>query len=249
MDQELDYQELTGTVETVIFKNEENGYTILRLRSDSGETVTMLGCFPFAAPGESVIASGKWVNHSVHGRQFKAEYAQRFLPSSAPAIYQFLAGGSVKGVGPATASLIVDRFGDRTLEVILNNPQDLAFIKGISSAKAQQISRNFRQQAGLRMLIEFVCSFGLRPILAMRAYKYYGDKALESLRENPYLLCSALVGGTFREVNGGPYGKAAVAWLNWHLKGQTKYAKNFLPGKAGLFKDARWVETQSKRIK
>ena len=86
MDQELDYQELTGTVETVIFKNEENGYTILRLRSDSGETVTMLGCFPFAAPGESVIASGKWVNHSVHGRQFKAEYAQRFLPSSAPAL-------------------------------------------------------------------------------------------------------------------------------------------------------------------
>ena len=201
MDQELDYQELTGTVETVIFKNEENGYTILRLRSDSGETVTMLGCFPFAAPGESVIASGKWVNHSVHGRQFKAEYAQRFLPSSAPAIYQFLAGGSVKGVGPATASLIVDRFGDRTLEVILNNPQDLASVKGISSVKAQQISKNFRQQAGLRMLIEFVCSFGLRPILAMRAYKYYGDKALESLRENPYLLCSALVGGTFREAD------------------------------------------------
>ena len=201
MDQELDYQELTGTVETVIFKNEENGYTILRLRSDSGESVTVLGCFPFAAPGESVIASGKWVNHSVHGRQFKAEYAQRFLPSSAPAIYQFLAGGSVKGVGPATASLIVDRFGDRTLEVILNNPQDLASVKGISSAKAQQISRNFRQQAGLRMLIEFVCSFGLRPILAMRAYKYYGDKALESLRENPYLLCSALVGGTFREAD------------------------------------------------
>ncbi len=119
MDQELDYQELTGTVETVIFKNEENGYTILKLRDDSGEIVTVLGCFPFAAPGESVIASGRWVNHSVHGRQFNAEYAQRFLPSSAPAIYQFLAGGSVKGVGPATASLIVDCFGDRTLDVIL----------------------------------------------------------------------------------------------------------------------------------
>ena len=201
MDQELDYQELTGTVETVIFKNEENGYTILRLRGDSGETVTVLGCFPFAAPGESVIASGKWVSHSVHGRQFKAEYAQRFLPSSAPAIYQFLAGGSVKGVGPATASLIVDRFGERTLDVILNSPKDLVSVRGISAAKAQQISQNFRQQAGLRMLIEFVCSFGLRPILAMRAYKYYGDKALESLRENPYLLCSALIGGTFREAD------------------------------------------------
>ena len=201
MDQELDYQELSGTVEAVIFKNEENGYTVLRLRNDSGETVTVVGCFPFAAPGESMILSGEWMTHNVHGRQFKAENAQRFLPSSAPAIYQFLAGGSVKGVGPATASLIVDRFGDKTLDVILNKWQELAEIRGISSAKAQQISKSFRQQAGLRMLMEFVCSFGLRPILALRAYKYYGDKALEALRENPYLLCSALIGGSFREAD------------------------------------------------
>ena len=201
MDQELEYQELTGTIETVIFKNEENGYTVLRLRADSGETVTVVGCFPFAAPGESMIASGEWMTHNVHGRQFKAEYAQRFLPSSGPAIYQFLAGGSVKGVGPATASLIVDRFGDKTLDVILNRPQELCEVRGISSAKAQQISKSFRQQAGLRMLMEFVCSFGLRPILALRVYKYYGDKALEQLRENPYLLCSTLIGASFQEAD------------------------------------------------
>ena len=201
MDQELEYQDLTGTVESVIYKNEENGYTVLRLRSDSGDTVTVVGCFPFAAPGESMIASGEWMNHSVHGRQFKAEFSQRFLPSSAPAIYQFLAGGSVKGVGPATASLIVDRFGDKTLDVILNKWQELAEIRGISASKAQQISKSFRQQAGLRMLMEFVCSFGLRPILALRAYKYHGDKALELLRENPYLLCSSLIGGSFREAD------------------------------------------------
>ena len=201
MDQELDYQELSGTVETVIFKNEENGYTVLRLRNDSGETVTVVGCFPFAAPGESMILSGEWMTHNVHGRQFKAEFSQRFLPSTAPAIYQFLAGGSVKGVGPAMASLIVDRFGERTLDVILNNPQELTGIRGISSAKAQQFSKSFRQQAGLRMLMEFGCSFGLRPVLALRAYKYYGDKALEALRENPYLLCSSLVGGSFREAD------------------------------------------------
>ena len=201
MAQELDYQELSGTVETVIFKNEENGYTVLRLRNDSGETVTVVGCFPFAAPGESMILSGEWMTHNVHGRQFKAEFSQRFLPSTAPAIYQFLAGGSVKGVGPAMASLIVDRFGERTLDVILNNPQELTGIRGISSAKAQQFSKSFRQQAGLRMLMEFGCSFGLRPVLALRAYKYYGDKALEALRENPYLLCSSLVGGSFREAD------------------------------------------------
>ena len=201
MDQDYELQELSGTVENVIFKNEENGYTVLRLRDGNGETVTVVGCFPFAAAGESMIVSGTWMTHSVHGRQFKAEYAQRMLPTNAAAIYQFLAGGSVKGIGPATASLIVDRFGDKTLDVILNNPQELSRIRGIGGAKAAQISKSFRQQAGLRMLMEFVCSFGLRPVLAMRMYKYYGDEALESLRENPYLLCSALVGGTFREAD------------------------------------------------
>ena len=201
MDQEQSFQELSGTVETVIYKNEANGYTVLRLRDGSGEAVTVVGCFPFAAPGESMIVSGAWTSHSVHGRQFKAEFAQRLLPTSANAIYAFLAGGSVKGVGPATASLLVDRFGDKTLDTILNHPDKLASVKGISLNRAQQISAGFRQQAGLRMLMEFVCSFGLRPVLAMRMYKYYGDKALELLRENPYLLCSALIGGSFREAD------------------------------------------------
>ena len=201
MDQEFELQELSGSVENVIFKNEENGYTVLRLRASDGETVTVVGCFPYAAPGESMIISGRWSTHSVHGRQFKAEFAQRSLPTSAPAIYQYLAGGSVKGVGPATASLIVDRFGDKSLDVILNAPEKLASIRGISSAKAQQISGGFRRQAGLRMLMEFICSFGLRPVLAMRMYKAYGDEALEALRENPYLLCGSLVGGSFREAD------------------------------------------------
>ena len=201
MDQEYELQELSGTVENVIFKNEENGYTVLRLKDGNGEIVTVVGCFPFAAAGETMVISGTWMTHSVHGRQFKAEYAQRMLPTNAAAIYQFLASGSVKGIGPATASLIVDRFGDKTLDVILNKPQELSQIRGIGAGKATQISKNFRQQAGLRMLMEFVCSFGLRPVLAMRMYKYYGDEALESLRENPYLLCSSLVGGSFREAD------------------------------------------------
>ena len=201
MDQEYELQELSGTVENVIFKNEENGYTVLRLKDGNGENVTVVGCFPFAAAGETMVISGTWMTHSVHGRQFKAEYAQRMLPTNAAAIYQFLASGSVKGIGPATASLIVDRFGDKTLDVILNKPQELSQIRGIGTGKATQISKSFRQQAGLRMLMEFVCSFGLRPVLAMRMYKYYGDEALESLRENPYLLCSSLVGGTFREAD------------------------------------------------
>ena len=201
MEQELELQEVSGTVEAVIYKNEENAYTVLRLRDGSGETFTVVGCFPYAAAGESMIISGTWVNHSVHGKQFKASFAQRLLPTNANAIYNFLAGGSIKGIGPATAALIVDRFGDKTLDIMLESWQELAKVKGISSAKAQQICKSFRQQAGVRMLMEFICSFGLRPILAMRMYKFYGDEALGLLKENPYILCASQVGGTFVEAD------------------------------------------------
>ena len=197
MEQENELLEVSGTVENIIYKND----TVLRLKNDSGETLTVVGCFPYAAAGESMIISGSWTNHNVHGRQFKAEFAQRLLPTSANAIYQFLAGGSVKGVGPATASLIVNRFGDKTLDVMLNSWQQLAEIRGISEAKAKQISNGFRRQAGVRMLMEFVCSFGLRPVLAMRMYKYYGEEALDLLRANPYILTGSLIGGSFAEAD------------------------------------------------
>ena len=201
MEQENELLELSGTVNSVIYKNEENGYTVLRLRDGNGESVTVVGCFPYAAPGESMIISGVWMNHSVHGRQFKAEFAQRLLPTSAPAIYDYLAGGAVKGIGPATAALIVDRFGDKTLDVLESSPEKLAELRGISPSKAKQMSKDFRHQAGVRRIMEFVCSFGLRPILAMRMYKFYGDDALELLRENPYILATNHIGGRFSEAD------------------------------------------------
>ncbi len=201
MDQEKELIELTGTVETVIYKNEENGYTVLRLRTDSGETVTVVGTFPYAASGENMIVSGEWMSHPAHGRQFKAAFAQRLMPTGAQAIFSYLAGGAVKGIGPATASLLIARFGDQTLEVLENEPEKLASIKGISLAKARQMSKEFRRQTGMRRLMEFICSFNLRPILAMRLYKYHGDEALELLRQNPYLLSAANIGGSFAEAD------------------------------------------------
>jgi len=201
MDQELDLLELSGTIDSVIYKNEENGYTVLRLKDGNDAIVTVVGCFPYAASGETIIVSGTWMTHSTHGRQFKAEFAQRMLPSSAQAIYTFLAGGCVKGIGPATASLIVNRFGEKSLDVLENSPELLVDIKGISLSKAKQMSASFSQQAGVRRLMEFVCSFGLRPILAMRMYRFYGDEALKLLQDNPYVLAAAHVGGSFAEAD------------------------------------------------
>ena len=201
MDQERELTELSGSVDSVIYKNEENGYTVLRLRNENDETVTVVGTIPFAAPGETLLASGTWSTHSVHGRQFKAEFAQRMLPTDEAAIYQYLASGTVQGIGPATASLIVRQFGNRSLDVLENEPEKLASIKGVSLQKAKQLSKRFRQQTGVRRLMEFICSFELRPVLAMRLYKYYGDKALDLLREDPYILAASHIGGSFYEAD------------------------------------------------
>ncbi len=201
MDQDNELLELSGTVESVIYKNEDNGYTVLRLTDENGETVTVVGTFPYAASGESMIVSGQWMNHAVHGRQFKAAFAQRLMPTDERAIYDYLAGGAVKGIGPATASLLVGRFGSRTLELLENEPETIASVKGISLQKAKQMSQSFRKQAGVRRLMEFICSFGLRPILAMRLYKFHGDEALELVRSNPYLLASSHIGGSFAEAD------------------------------------------------
>ncbi|MBQ6403950.1 MAG: ATP-dependent RecD-like DNA helicase [Oscillospiraceae bacterium] len=201
MDQDLELAELSGTVNAVIFKNEENGYTVLRMTTSDGELVTVVGCFPYASAGEDLVVSGSWTSHAVHGRQFKAEFAQRLLPSTANAIYDFLSGGAVRGIGPAMAAMIVSEFGEKSLDVLESSPEKLAKIRGISASRAEQMCRSFRRQMGLRRLMEFVCSFGLRPILAMRMYKFYGDQALDLLRSNPYLLASEHIGGSFREAD------------------------------------------------
>jgi exodeoxyribonuclease V alpha subunit len=193
--------EIVGAIRSVIYSNEDNGYTVLRLETDSGEDVTLVGCVPYAAPGESVIAHGSWETHAVHGRQFRAEYIQRTLPVSKEAIYEYLAGGTVRGIGPATASMIIDRFGEKSLDVIENHPEELAKLSGISSRKAEDMSKNLRRQAGMRRLMEFICSYGLRPVLAMRLYKYYGDSALELMQSNPYILASDRIGGAFSEAD------------------------------------------------
>ena len=201
MDQEQNLEELSGTVDSVIYKNEENGYTVLRLTDGSGQSHTVVGVLPYAVPGEEMILSGSWTTHSVHGRQFKAEFAQRLLPKGEDGVYHFLSGGVIKGIGSALALLIVNRFGDRALDVLENDPEALTQIRGISSRLAAQFSKDYRSQIGLRKLMEFICSFELRPVLAMRLYRYYGDKALELVQDNPYLVSTQQIGGRFSEAD------------------------------------------------
>ena len=193
--------EINGTVSAVIFRNDENGYGVVKIELDSGENVTAVGCLPYIAPGEMISAEGSWMTHAQHGRQFKIEQCSRLLPTSAEAIYEYLAGGTVRGVGPATAALIVDRFGDKALDVLEMQPEKLAEIKGISSAKAKDISAGFKKQAGVRRLTEFLFSYGIQPIFALRMFKFYGNSAIEVVHENPYILSSSHIGASFAEAD------------------------------------------------
>ncbi|MBR4425044.1 MAG: ATP-dependent RecD-like DNA helicase, partial [Oscillospiraceae bacterium] len=167
--------ELSGTVGELVFTNEENGYTVLRLETKGGETVTVTGCLPFAAPGERLTLYGSYVQHGSYGQQFQAEYAERKLPVGAEAIYEYLASRAVKGVGPATASVIVSAFGAQALEVMEREPEKLAELRGISLKKAREISESLHRQLGLRHLMEFLSAHGIQPKFAMRLYRSYGD--------------------------------------------------------------------------
>ncbi len=199
--QEVKLEKIEGKVASVIYYSDETGYSVLRLEVDDGSQAIVVGCIPMAAPGESLTAWGSWVRHPSHGEQFKAEHTERTMPSGADAIYDYLSSRVIKGIGPATAAMIVAKFGDDSLTVLREHPEKLATLRGMSLKKAEEISAAFRRQTGMRSLMEFLGSAGLAPVLALRLYRYYGDEALEVVQDNPYILASVQIGASFAEAD------------------------------------------------
>ena len=197
----VEQTEINGIISSVIYLNDENGYAVVRMETDSGEMVTAVGCLPYIAPGEMISAEGSWVTHAQHGRQFKIEQSNRLLPTSADGIYEYLAGSTVKGIGPATAALIVDRFKEKSFDILEMHPEKLAEIKGISLTKAKDLSASFKKQAGVRRLTEFLCAYGIKPLVALKLYRAYGSAALETVHENPYIISASHIGASFSEAD------------------------------------------------
>ena len=186
-----------GTVHSIIFQNAENGYTVLRLLTEEGEVVTVVGCIPCVAPGEHLAVSGVWEQHPQHGEQLRAVELERTLPEDEEEIFSYLSSGICKGVGPATAQRIVDRFGAETLTVLEREPERLSLIKGNTAKKDQEIAVSFQQHMGLRRLMAFLAQYQLPPVLAMQLRQQYGDAALEMVENNPYLLSGDSCGVEF----------------------------------------------------
>ena len=194
---DMELELLQGTVSAVVFQNAENGYAVLRLTQSGGETVTVVGTIPMPVVGERLMVTGKWGSHSSYGRQFEAEFLERLLPESKTEILGYLSARTVKGIGPKLAARIVDRFGDDTLKILERNPERLAEISGISLEKAKSIGQYFRQMTGMRSLIEFLTQHHLPGDLAVKLYKLYGDTAMETVYEDPYLLSGPGMDGDF----------------------------------------------------
>ena len=185
-EQELEI--IQGTIGAVVYQNYDNGYAVLRVNVGGGQMVTVVGTIPLPAVGERLMVTGKWSTHSSYGRQFEAEFLERLMPETAGDILAYLSSRIIKGIGPKTASRIVERFGDRTLVVMEREPELLAKIPGISREKARAIGEEFRRRVGMRQLMEFFALHQLPAELAVRCYKLYGESTVELLYDDPYLL-------------------------------------------------------------
>lgn len=179
---------LQGVIVSVIYQNYDNGYAVLRLECEDGQTVTVVGTVPLPFVGERLMVTGKWGSHPSYGRQFEAEFLERMMPQTTSQILTYLSGRAIKGIGPKLAAAIVNRFGDQTLNIMEREPERLAEISGISDTKALAIGENYRMQVGVRHILEFFALHMLPPELAIKCYKQYGDSVLDLLYDDPYLL-------------------------------------------------------------
>ena len=200
----LDKDTVSGAVEHVTYRNEENGYTVCQISREleNGETEieTLVGIMPTVAVGETLNAVGKWSFHQTFGRQFSVEYFEKHLPTSTSAILQYLSSRAVKGIGPKTAVKIVAAFGENTFEIIEKDPARLATISGISPAKAKAISDSFKEQFGVRAVMMF-CRDYFGPSTAVKIYKRWGGSAVDMMKENPYMLCDEISGIGFEKAD------------------------------------------------
>ena len=199
MTDELQNEILSGTVEAVKYRNEQNGYTVLEIGCDEG-LITAVGIFADLSVGENVKLSGTWTYHATFGRQFKVDSYERSMPHTTEQLYNYLAAGAVKGIGPATAEKIITAFGEKAFDVLENEPDRLATIKGISIDKARNMSAEYRKQFALRNIMMSLESYSMTPNECVKAYQLFGSRAVERVLENPFDLCVSGSGISFERV-------------------------------------------------
>ena len=188
---------ITGFVEHIVFRNEENGYTVLNLAVEEDE-VTCVGVFQFISEGESVELKGEYTVHPSYGPQFQVESYAIKAPQDIVSIERYLGSGAIKGVGAALAARIVRRFKEDTFRIIEEEPERLAEIKGISERKAQEIAEQTEEKRELRQAMIFLQNYGISLTLAVKIYQTYQLDMYRIIQENPYKLAEDVTGVGFK---------------------------------------------------
>ena len=188
---------IRGYIEHIIFRNEDNGYTVLNLVSGEDE-ITCVGFFEYADEGENVELKGSYTEHAVYGDQFKVESYEIRPPEDTLSIIRYLGSGAIKGVGQALAVRIVKEFGEDTFRVIEEEPERLAAVKGISDRKAREIALQLSDKQELRRVMVFLSGYGISGALASKIYNRYGSETYRIISENPYLLADDINGVGFK---------------------------------------------------
>ena len=191
---------LKGTIENIVYHNENNDYTVLEIVDGEDNLVTAVGVMPMAFEGEIVTLSGSWTFHKDFGKQFAFDSFDKSLPDDVDGIFKYLSSGTVKGIGPVTALKIVNRFGVDSFDVIEHRPEWLADISGITRKKAAAISEAFRQQAGIRGVMMF-CKDYMSVGEVAKVYKKFGAGAVGLIKDNPYILCEGELGIPFAKAD------------------------------------------------
>ncbi len=189
-------KEFKGTVEKITYRNRENGYTVFKVKANK-EVITCVGMLPLVNEGDSVSLTGEYSNHPVYGEQFNVENIDVSAPRTQLQVLKFLSSGAIKGIGPATATKIVEKFKDKTLDIIENYPMELTVIKGISADKAMNICEEYKKQFGVRDIMLALAEFNITPVEATDIFKVLGINSVDLIRENPYVLCREEIGFSF----------------------------------------------------
>ena len=192
-------ESVTGYIDHVIFRNEENGYTVMILKGvDGEEELTCVGTFPVLTMGASVELTGSYIQHPVYGKQFQVSVLTEKMPEDAMAMDRYLGSVAIKGIGAALAARIVRWFGKDTLHIVEEEPERLAEVKGISEKKAREIAMQVAEKADMRKAMMFLQKYGISLNLGARIYQKYGETVYSVLQENPYRLADDISGIGFK---------------------------------------------------
>lgn len=192
--------EIKGEVTDIIYQNEVNSYTIAVFETEEEET-TIVGYLPFVKSGDTLKVEGRFVEHKDYGRQFKVETFEKLMPETLGALERYLANGSIKGIGPATAKKIIKKFGQDTINIFKFEPEKLAQIKGITETKALEISESFLENWEVWQIVGFLERFGIGAENAKKVYDLLGINAIEQIESNPYILIDIARGVDFKQVD------------------------------------------------